>query len=680
MILNFGDYIFDDGIRGINGGKPKIEKVIPSSTVMRGSTPVVQQGNMDIYQQYAFNEDYYNKLLNHGKLQDAVDYISRYRPVDANKRAIFDADVASLRQQAKYEDNFRANLNEDQLNRYNFYNGVFEDRGLDAMNDNPYVKKFNDIKRNIGSVTTFDENGNLVVEKEATGLSFYFPSTKRLAAFLPKDDILADALARDTGAGLDNFLEYSNLSKDDLKNAGVEIRYDKQGSAYLSFSKANGLANSLIYKYIDFYSNHWDDGKMRPAIQGLDKDGNVITQGVIPFNHEDNQSAGIRFIKQLAGDYIPSNNDIKFKNDFNTFKSLIDENKDISLALEKAAGLTEHDYSSIESNFISDAMQNYLNSAAAQGFTQEQIMSGMKYIHAQDVEMATKSISQNDKDFYTSFYNKEDGFDENDDTLVKQEDPDRIKELIRMLNEANPDDVNLTTLVSNGVIGTKISIQAKEPKKGDAGSGRRGVQIWVPKLFMEEAQRTLNTDPKSRAVLEVNTILDTNSSFNLRNGSRISADSNDQFYLESGKINDSGQVSYLNQIPISKEEAATEITKDFLIDNAIQEQMNEQIAPSGNVISVVDYEAQAKQRAADIAQRLYPGVDTLKKTDGTLITPEEIFNKELNLNNVSPYVYTKIKTIYDVYDALMSELYSYEGFQDALLEMGNIRYDYSINA
>lgn len=680
MILNFGDYIFDDGIRGINGGKSKIEKVIPSSTVMRGSTPVVQQGNMDIYQQYAFNEDYYNKLLNHGKLQDAVDYISRYRPVDANKRAIFDADVASLRQQAKYEDNFRANLNEDQLNRYNFYNGVFEDRGLDAMNDNPYVKKFNDIKRNIGSVTTFDKNGNLVVEKEATGLSFYFPSTKRLAAFLPKDDILADALARDTGAGLDNFLEYSNLSKDDLKNAGVEIRYDKQGSAYLSFSKANGLANSLIYKYIDFYSNHWDDGKMRPAIQGLDKDGNVITQGIIPFNHEDNQSAGVRFIKQLAGDYIPSNNDIKFKNDFNTFKSIIDENKDISLALEKAAGLTEHDYSSIESNFISDAMQNYLNSAAAQGFTQEQIMSGMKYIHAQDVEMATKSISQNDKDFYTSFYNKEDGFDENDDTLVKQEDPDRIKELIRMLNEANPDDVNLTTLVSNGVIGTKISIQAKEPKKGDAGSGRRGVQIWVPKLFMEEAQRTLNTDPKSRAALEVNTILDTNSSFNLRNGARISADSNDQFYLESGKINDSGQVSYLNQIPISKEEAATEITKDFLIDNAIQEQMNEQIAPSGNVISIVDYEAQAKQRAADIAQRLYPGVDTLKKTDGTLITPEEIFNKELNLNNVSPYVYTKIKTIYDVYDALMSELYSYEGFQDALLEMGKIRYNYSINA
>jgi len=679
MILNFGDYIFDDGIRDINGGKPRIEKVIPSSTVMRGSTPVVQQGNMDIYQQYAFNEDYYNRLLNHGKLQDAVDYISRYRPVDANKRAIFDADVASLRQQAKYEDNFRANLSEDQLNRYNFYNGVFEDRGLDTMNDNPYVKKFNEIKRNIGSVTTFDKDGNLVIEKEATGLSFYFPNTKRELAGI-------DALARDTGAGLDNFLEYSNLSKNDLKNAGVEIRYDDQGSAYLSFSKANGLANSLIYKYIDFYSNNWDDGKIRPVIQGLDKDGNVINKGIIPFKNDYNTSIGNKLITKAMGyipfieTYTPSNNDIKFMTEFNTFKSLIDENKDISLALEKAAGITEHDYSSIESNFISDAMQKYLDGAAAQGFTQEQLISGMKYIHAQDVEMATKSISQNDKDFYTSFYNEEDGFDENDDTLVKQEDPDRIKELVRMLNEANPDDVNLTTLVSNGVIGTKISIQAKEPKKGDAGSGRRGVQIWVPKLFMEEAQRTLNTDPKSRAVLEVNTILDTNSSFNLRNGARISADSNDQFYLESGKINDSGRVSYLNQTPISKEEAANEITKDLLIDNAIQEQMNEQIAPSGNVISIVDYEAQAKQRAADIAQRLYPGVDTLKKTDGTLITPEEIFNKELNLNNVSPYVYTKIKTIYDVYDALMSELYSYEGFQDALLEMGNIRYNYSSNA
>lgn len=678
MILNFGKYIFDDGIKNYDGTKSQMINVSGNTTNT--------VGNINIYQQYAFNEQYYNSLLNSGKLQDAVDYISRYRPIDEEKRRIFDADVATLRQQAKYENNFRANLTQDQLNRYNFYNGVFQDRGLDGLQDNPYAKKFESIKRNIGSVTTFDKDGNLVVEKEATGLKIFFPNTKRVNKWVDwlTGSAISDPLQADTHNGIDNFLDYSNLTKNQLREAGINIEYDNTGSAYISFSKANELANELIYKYYNFYTNNWDENELgrhwNPYIAGLDEDGNVINQGYIYNPTEDDKFysndilyKGINSIVSRfeVGDYATNR---EFKNNMRAFANMISENENISNKLEEMAGLTEHDYSSVESDFISDAMQEYITYATQSGLTQEQMLQGMKYIHASDVDKATKSIDQHDKDFYFTY-------DDNvDSTLIKAEDPDDIKEIIQRLHEADPNDVNLTTLVSNGIIGTKISIARKADKKGETGSGKRGLQIWVPELFMEEAQKRLNEDPKNRAVLEVNTILDTNSTYTLRNGTRISADSDDQFYIESGRIDVNGKAGYMNTIPISKEEAALQISKDIMIDNAINAQMNSQIAPSGKIINIEDYEAEAKLHAAEIAQELYPGVDTLKKTDGTLITPEEIFTKQININNISPYVYSKINLIYEVYDTLMRELYSYGDFQDALLNLGRTRYDYSINS
>ena len=266
MVLNFGNYIFDDGIRGINGEKPKMIQVVGSSTSMNGTKPVVTKGNIDVYQQYAFNESYYNDLLNRGKFQDAVDYISRYRPVNEEQRKVFDADVASLRQQARYENNFRSNLTEDQLNRYNFYNGVFQDRGLDYIRENPYVRQFEDIKRRIGSVTTFDKDGNLVVEQEAKGLKIFFPNTKRVnrwTSWLGHD--ISDALQADTHNGIDNFLEYSQLNKNDLiiivnTTEGISTSWKSTTAQEISITRSASL--NLIEAYdllMGFVAKHTSD-------------------------------------------------------------------------------------------------------------------------------------------------------------------------------------------------------------------------------------------------------------------------------------------------------------------------------------------------------------------------------------------------------------------------------------
>ena len=677
MILNFGDYIFNDGINSIDGEKSKMINVVANSTRMQGTKAIVNNGNIDVYQQYAFNENYFNNLINQGKIQDAVDYASRYRPVDNDKRREFDANLASLRQQAKYENNFKSNLTEDQRNRYNFYNGVFEDRGLDSMKDNPYVKEFEKLKRNIGSVTTFDKDGNLVIDKEATGLGFWFPNGKRVSRFVPKGNILEDALAADGHASIDDFLAANNLTKNELMDAGIKIQYDDTGSAYIKFDKSNKLANSLIYKYIDFYSNNWNDNTYRPSIQGLDSDGNVINEAIIPFKSEFSGTLAGKLFRKFYKGYFPSNNDIKVSQEFNSFKSLIDENKNISTELEKLYEVDSRDYSSIESSFVSDEMQNYLNEARSKGLTESEIRSGMELIHKQDVEMATKSLSQADKEFYTSYFND----NENDDTLVQTEDPEQIEQIVDLLNAADPNDVNLSILVANGVIGTKISLQRKEEKKGETILGsNKGLQVWIPGLFTAQAQQRLNREPESRAVLEVNTILDTNDTYTLHDGSRIKADGNSQFYIERGRFDENGRAGFLKNNAISKEEAILEITKDIMLDDAIHTQFNEQISPSGDVIDINAYDNAAKEKAFEIAQKLYPGQDDIVKPDGTPVSLEEVFTKQITPHNVSPYVYAKVKTIYDIYEALMSELYSYGGFQDALLNIGQTRYNYSINS
>ena len=677
MILNFGDYIFNDGINSIDGEKSKMINVVANSTKMQGTKAIVNNGNIDVYQQYAFNENYFNNLINQGKIQDAVDYASRYRPVDNDKRREFDANLASLRQQAKYENNFKSNLTEDQRNRYNFYNGVFEDRGLDSMKDNPYVKEFEKLKRNIGSVTTFDKDGNLVIDKEATGLGFWFPNGKRVSRFVPKGNILEDALAADGHASIDDFLAANNLTKNELMDAGIKIQYDDTGSAYIKFDKSNKLANSLIYKYIDFYSNNWNDNTYRPSIQGLDSDGNVINEAIIPFKSEFSGTLAGKLFRKFYKGYFPSNNDIKVSQEFNSFKSLIDENKNISAELEKLYEVDSRDYSSIESSFVSDEMQNYLNEARSKGLTESEIRSGMEYIHKQDVELATKSLSQADKEFYTSYFND----NENDDTLVQTEDPEQIEQIVDLLNAADPNDVNLSILVANGVIGTKISLQRKEEKKGETILGsNKGLQVWIPGLFTEQAQQRLNREPESRAVLEVNTILDTNDTYTLHDGSRIKADGNSQFYIERGRFDENGRAGFLKNNAISKEDAILEITKDIMLDDAIHTQFNEQISPSGDVIDINAYDNAAKEKAFEIAQKLYPGQDDIVKPDGTPVSLEEVFTKQITPHNVSPYVYAKVKTIYDIYEALMSELYSYGGFQDALLNIGQTRYNYSINS
>lgn len=663
MLINFGKYIFNDGIRGINGGKPKMEYASPSNNTNNASN-VNQQSDYGIYQQYAFNETYYNNLLNQGKLKEALDYITQYKPIDEGERRKFEAEIATLRQDSKYQDNFKSSLTEDQNNRYSFYSNLFESNGFDGREDNPYVKKFIELKNSIGNGTHVDKNGK-VTPYNAAGLSLYLPSPKRY--FLGQD-----WLAPDATADIDHFLEYSKLTKDALKEAGVKIQYDDKGSAYIKFNKSNDLANELLYKYIDFYRKEWGDTNYRPMIQSLDEDDNVIANNVIPFTRDYHHNLYQYLNGQVRNPHL---NDIDTSNKLKEFYNLIDENKNVSEELNKLYDLkseTMQNYTSIEADFMSDEMEKYMEMCVANGVDMEKMIKGLNYYKALAIDQATRAMTSNDYDFYTSYYNES----EADDTLEKIEDPERIGEILKRLNNANKSNVVLTTLISNGKIGTKISLPGLKDKNGNT---TRGLQVWIPGLFSEEAQEKLNRDPESRAALEANTILDTNSSYMLRDGSKISADDSGNFYVESGKLNVNGHDEYLNAEPLSKEDVVLEIQKDLIIDNLVDTQFNKHIGIRGNVLNVEKYDEEAKELAIDVAQKLFPGQDDLVKPDGTLFNAEEVFNRVPQQDNVSPYVYKKIKTIYDVYDALMKELFQYEDFTDSLFESNGIRYSYAAN-
>lgn len=685
MILNFGKYIYNDGILGIGNKKPQVINITHP-------TDTSDKGNSDMYRQYQFNQAYYNQLLNSNQYQAALDYISKYKPTDPERLKTYEADVASLRQKAKYDENLKANMTPDQFQQYTFANGVFQDGGLDGITDNQYINQFANLKKLIGSTIDKDENGNYNISKEATALGLFFPSTKR--SFLG-----IDALSADSSNGIDNFLSTYNLTKGDLSSAGVNIEYNEDGSAYLKFDKSNGDANKLLYNYIQYIRDNWDDTEYDAAIRGYDEDGNIISDGAIPFSYQfqgwrdgDWGFEGVNNLVNSVNNLYESatgintgrdNYDYLTKDALAMYLNMIDNAQNVTKSLDNVEQESLN-YSSIEMPFLSDDMQQYIEEATAAGIDPEKLDTHLANMKKECVEIAAKTMASSDKEIYTSYYNAEEGRP-NDDTLVPLEDDEKRKHLFDLLSEAPNSKIHLTTLVSNGKIGTKITLDKQSGKSSksddeddDSGSNEK-VEIWIPNLFSEEAQRRLNTEPESRAVLEANTIIDTNSIYNLGDGSQISFvkdlstddESDGTFIIRSGRVEVNGKTEFLHEQEITKEDVVGHITKDLLIDQAIDNQFMNHVSAAGDVMDYDMFDLSAKKQSLDIANRLiYTGDDYYWFTNlrGEELPVDKLFDGSIDKKEVSDGVYTKAKLVDEIYERLIKDLYTYYDINDILLK------------
>lgn len=613
MKINFGNYTYFDGK---SGGLD-----IPKGSTDYPSTYI---------QSYMFDENKFNKLIANRQYSDAADYASQFHFNDPETQKAHESDIINLRRNGRVLGAIYGRVqNPTDLAKITFADKVFIDDGLessifgssDGDNDTyksslrSYYDKLEQYKARIGSKINHSVSG-YEIEQEASTLEVTFQPKKQ--TFLGIDE-----LAKDNDNNIDNFYTISGLSKKQLADAGVQI-INKDDKTILKFSKSNPLANKILYytdtnggrTIVDGMPYLQPGGKMPAIITGYDKNGNKLG-----------------FEEGLA-----------------KFKQLIDDARNTKEKYFKDFDLTYKDYSSTVGPMISDELSSLKAMLNSGQINETQYNQQAKAI-APHIFSAINTLGSGNYEMYTNNFNKE----PTDETLVPVENKDR-GELANLISSYAPKDIDVSAMVSNGKIGALITLQGSgNETESDKNNGRR-IQIFVPGLLQEEAQAKINRNTSTRAIQELNSMIDWGYSYKLRDGSEIG-------------INDRGQFTKNKEV-IDKQSAIQEINKDMIMEDALSNLKFQYMNADGDITDNLKYEEMARLLSMNAVADIYGDVKlninpqtndvTLSDKFGNTYTPDDIFNRNIDKDKTQYEIYYRLNDIYSMYNELMNELNFYK--------------------
>lgn len=613
MKINFGNYTYFDGKTG-GLDIPKGSTDYPSTYI----------------QSYMFDENKFNKLIANRQYSDAADYASQFHFNDPETQKAHESDIINLRRNGRVLGAIYGRVKDPtDLAKITFADKVFIDDGLESSvfsssdgDDDTYkssLRSYYDqleqYKARIGSKINHSVFGN-EMEQEASTLEVTFQPKKQ--TFLG-----IDWLAKDNDNNIDNFYTISGLSKKQLADAGVQI-INKDDKTTLKFSKSNPLANKILY-YTDTNAGRTmvgdmpylqPGGNMPATITGYDKNGNELGFG-----------------EGLAA-----------------FKRLIDDARNTKEKYFKDFDLTYKDYSSTVGPMISDELSSLKAMLNSGQINETQYNQQAKAI-APHIFSAINTLGSGNYEMYTNNFNKE----PTDETLVPVDNKDR-GDLANLISSYAPKDIDVSAMVSNGKIGALITLQGSgNETESDKNNGRR-IQIFVPGLLQEEAQAKINRNTSTRAIQELNSMIDWGYSYKLRNGSEIG-------------INDRGQFTKNKEV-IDKQSAIQEINKDMIMEDALSNLKFQYMNADGNITDNLKYEEMARLLSMNAAADIYGDVKlninpqtndvTLSDKFGNIYTPNDIFNRNIDKDKTQYEIYYRLNDIYSMYNELMNELNFYK--------------------
>ncbi len=603
MKVQFGNYTFFDALSDDKG---------------------VYQGTNDAYKDKAFNDTYFNQLISTRRYIDAADYAAQYHFNDPEVQKAHENDIINLRRNGRVLGAIYGRIQDDNiLKKIEFFDSALSDGGLERLNVtntkdptyNEYADKFIKAKEELGNEM---ENTGWFPDvkkdgRKATGLTVHFAPTKR--KFLG-----IDWLAADNDNSIEEFYNTSGLSEQDLKKAGVDVIH-KDGATSLKFDKSNPLANKILYNIPEHMSLQ---GPLSP-----------LGNGNVPVNVTGYDDKG----------------DISYgKKNVSELKSLISEAKAAKEEVFSKLNLEHRDYSSTIGPMLSDELSALKQSLASGEITETQYNQQAKAL-APHVFSAIYSLGSGNYQMYSNKYNE----DTTDETLVPMGNKER-GELVDLINNYAPKDIDVSAMVSNGKIGTLITLKGTgNETASDKNDGHR-VQIFVPGLLQEEAQQKINRNTSTRAVQELNSMIDWGYDYKLRDGSSVSVNGKGEF-LKDDKV-------------IDKESAIREINKDMIMEDAISNLKFQYMNSDGNIIDNTKYEQMSKLLSMNAVQDIYQDIHlninpqtldvTITDKYGNVHNPDDIFDRKVSRENTQYEVYNRLEEIYAMYNELMNELNYYK--------------------
>lgn len=573
---------------------------------------VVPQG--DGTNKYKFNNSLFQQLIANRQYQDAADYAAKYHFDDPAIQRAHENDILNLRREGRKIAAVYGRIgNDDKLNKISFLDNVFVDGGLEQISDNPYAERFALFKRQLGSTHKHYPIGYAnKIDKEATAISFTFAPEKQTLFGI-------DWLAKDnTKKSVEAFYANSGLNEAALKSAGVEITH-KDGFTTIKFDKSNPLANKIIYNAI-------------PSTSGGDigggSDYNIKLKGYTADGKEIKDSSSLSRLY------------------WTEIRNMIADADEAKTEAFNALDMTEKDYSSTVGPYLDDNLERLNQMRAAGQMTREDYNQQRKLVSS-IVDQAIRSLGTGNYEMFSNAYNDK----ATDETLIPL-DNDQRSELIQSITAADPEKVHFNAMISNGQIGTLVTVDADEVDKKDINDEdtrnkvkRRTRHVFIPGFMSELAQEKINRNTSSRAIQEINSMQDYGYSFKTTDGQEIYSSIDGRFWRDGQEI--------------AKDDAIKAINKTMIVEDATTNLKYQFTNKEGTMYDTDGYENMARAISVKAANEFNPEVSF-----GDKVTVQDIFNKkgagatvaDKYASTMQYQLYDKYQDVFDIYDKIMAAI------------------------
>lgn len=576
-----------------------------------------------------FNDDYFNQLISNRQYEDAANYANQFHFNDPKMQRAHLNDIANLRRNGRILASCYNKIHDTQtLNKVEFFDKVFVNGGLETLENNEYANKFIEAKRKLGSYT-----GSFIrIRNKKTGEYEYGKpqeATKLEVTFQPKVQkfLGIDWLAKDNDKNIDNFYTQSGLNERALKTQGVEV-INKDGRTTLRFDKSNPLANKIIYNL---------PRRERNGDTPIPQIGGNIDVSIVGLDSKNRRIKNQNMFSNLT-----------------QIQDIIDSAKNTKEQYFKQNDLTEKQYSSTVAGNIDDNLA-MLQEALKEGSITQQEFNKQYSINCGYIDSVLRNIGSGNYEMYSNKFNEE-----TSDETLNPVDNEKRNELINAITATNKANVHLSSMISNGKIGTLVELDAagltsKQQEKlegtnDDQLSNGRRIQIFIPGLFQEQAQEKINRNTSSQAVQEANSMQDYDYDYKTQDGKTLTYDG------LGGYIYDGEQIDKDNAVKI--------INKDLIIQDAVNNLQFYYLNKDNKLIDKTNYENKARELAIKACNDIDPGVP-LSYTDRTPLTEDEVFAHskanpdDVYFGKIQYQVYDKLQNLYDVYNALMDAISYY---------------------
>lgn len=574
----------------------------------------IYNGNSAAYADRAFDSNKFNSLISKRQYKDAADYASSYHFKDPKKQAEFMSSVNELKHKGRVlEAVYNKIGNPDDFKQVEFFDAAFMSGGLEQLETidknskdfNPYAAKFIELKNKLGD----DENN----ERRAKQISLTFAPKTHKRSLFGIDWLMPDS---HNANNIEAFYESSGLTEQDLKNNNIIVEHNSNGGVTLTFDKSNDLANTIIYNVPN------------ASPSGLDYN---------PFNGFDSNVP----VTLTSSDEKGKIDGIK-TNTIYELQDLLSNAREYS---DKAYAISDDEYkeySSVIGPSLTDDMQQLYDALDNGQLTTTEFNRQAKAMNSKIYD-AIYSLGSGAYEMYANY---EDGKTTESELLQPLSNEDRHN-IINMLSSYAPSQMRIQSMVSNGKIGTVVTLLGigDEDKKQE-NNGQR-TQIFIPGLLQEEAQEAINKDTNVRAAQEANSMLDYNYNYDLPNGKQI-VTSNGMFYMDNKQVD--------------KNTVISEINKSMMLEDGISALTYQFSSATGDITNKLNYEKAARAYSIGAISELYNNVK-FNPRDGYVYdkfsnkyNPNDIFDRNIDAENTQYDTYDSFNQIYEFYNMLMSNL------------------------